>query len=78
MEKIKVEFEGIDSWNRPVFKDVNSKARYGSVWTLFDYGDTEEVVLSKINEEDLLYFGSHFGCEPMGSPAGNIEIIKGR
>jgi len=76
MDKIKIIFEGIDSWNRPVFKAVESNERFGSVDLLFGYADTEETVLTKITEKDLLYFGNTFDCEPMGYEAGNIEIIE--
>ena len=32
---IKVDFEGIDFFNRPIFKDIKSKNRYGDVNNLF-------------------------------------------
>lgn len=76
-DKTQIKFEGIDSWNRPVFKDVNSKKRFGSVNTLFDDDATEEEVLAKITEFDLRYFGTAFCCEPMGNPAYNLQIIRG-
>ena len=37
---IKIKFRGIDSWNRPVFKNIDSKSHYGSVNTLFNYEDS--------------------------------------
>jgi len=66
-EQIKLVFVGIDSWNRPVWKAPDIKAYYGSVNELFNYGDTEETVLKKVDTYDLCYFGDSFGCEPMGS-----------
>jgi hypothetical protein len=71
-----VEFEGIDDFNRPVFKSINSKERFGSTDILFPYHATESQVLEKVTEEDLVYFGIYFGCEPYGSDAPDIEIKK--
>lgn len=77
MKTIKIEFKGIDSWNRPVFKSLEKPYRYyGSVNALFDDDATEEKVLSELDEDGLVYFGDHFGCEPMGSNSGNIEIVS--
>ncbi len=74
---MKVKFEGIDSFNRPIFKDVTSSNRFGSVDILFDYGATKEEVLKKVIEKDLLYFGNSFDCEPMGDPCINeMKIVK--
>ena len=67
VDQIKLIFVGIDSWNRPVWKAPDIKAFYGSVNELFDYGDTEETVLKKVDTYSLCYFGDSFGCEPMGS-----------
>jgi glycosyltransferase involved in cell wall biosynthesis len=67
VDQVKLIFVGIDSWNRPVWKAPDIKAYYGSVNELFDYGDTEETVLKKIDTFGLCYFGDSFGCEPMGS-----------
>jgi len=76
MAKIKIKFEGIDYWGRPIFKATESKERFGSVDILFDSRDTEQEVLNKLSESHLLYFGNSFGCEPMGTKSGDIEIIK--
>lgn len=77
MKTIKIKFKGIDGWNRPVFKTLEAPYRYfGSVTTLFDYGVTEDDVLKKIDEDDLVYFGNSFDCEPMGTDSGNIEIVS--
>jgi len=47
-EKRVLKFEGIDYWNRPVFKDDNGN-RFGNVDILFDYGAFAKDVLAKIN-----------------------------
>lgn len=73
MEKTKVKFEGIDSWNRPIFKDIESKKRFGSVDVLCT---SKEEVLAKVTEDDLCYFGNSFDCEPMGDPVNNLQIIR--
>lgn len=66
LEKITLEFVGIDDWNRPVFKMPNTKMFFGSTDKLFDWDDTEEIVLEKLQIDDLCYFGNHFNCEPLG------------
>ena len=66
-EKIKLQFVGIDSWNRPVFKSPSEKLYFGDVNNLFSDDATESEVLKKVTIYDLCYFGEHFGCEPMGT-----------
>ena len=74
---IDIKFAGIDNWNHPIFKSIEKPHRfYGSVNTLFNHEDTEAKVLKEITEDSLCYFGDHFGCEPMGTSAGNIKIVK--
>lgn len=72
MEKEQIRFYGIDSWNRPVFKSVKHHNYFGSVNKLCSNIKEAELV----TEFDLCFFGSSFDCEPMGTPATNIEIIK--
>ena len=71
-----VKFEGIDSWNRPVFKSVKYRNRFGSVNELFGHDASEKEVLDKVSDSDLCFFGTSFGCEPMGTPADNIKIVS--
>lgn len=75
MKNIIVKFEGIDSNNRPIFKDVNSCLRYGNTEELFPHWTDEKTVLKKVESESLSYFGDTFGCEPMGSRC-NVEILN--
>ncbi len=70
-----VKFAGIDSWNRPIFKEEGVNNYYGSTDILFNYSQTEDVVLEKVSEKDLTFFGSSFGCEPIGSPVSDIVIV---
>lgn len=73
----KVEFVGIDEWNRPVFKSISqviemdngekSYAYFCDVNTLFDYGTNEREVYEKKNTLYLCYKGCRFGSEPMGT-----------
>lgn len=72
----KVKYVGIDSFNRPIFKSLEKKAFYGSTNKLFSYGATEQEVLEKVDENDLCYFGNSFGCEPWGTPAENLSIVR--
>jgi hypothetical protein len=73
---IKVKLIGIDSWNRPVFRDIREDKNefYGSVDILCDFSDTETDILEKVTAKDLCYFGTSFGCEPDGDPA-EVEIV---
>lgn len=71
-----VKFKGIDCFNRPVFKSTTTRNHFGSTDILFGYDASEEEVLTVITESDLVYFGSKFDCEPMGTSAGNIEIER--
>lgn len=73
MEKeIKICFKGLDSWGRPVFKEIDGNRYYGSVDILPDSEDE----LNAIVESDLVYFGSSFDCEPYGDAPGNIKIVR--
>lgn len=66
-QKIQLQFVGIDNWNRPVWRTPDRSGYYGSVNELFSEGATEEEVREKVDIYDLCYFGTHFGCEPMGT-----------
>lgn len=75
MERVK--FYGVDNFHRPVFKSLDIKKRfYGNVHILFNYDSSEEEVLKLINEDNLTYFGSKFDCEPWGTSAENLVIVK--
>lgn len=63
---IELKFEGIDDWNRPIFKSKNNE-RYGDVCNLFSWDATFEQVIEKVTIHDICYFGKKFGCEPMGT-----------
>jgi len=71
-----IKFEGVDCWNRPVFKDVDSKARFGSVQTLFNDNDDVAIIVKyfKSNIYELEYFGNVFGCEPHGGLEPNLKL----
>ena len=75
VKMVKIKFEGVDFWNRAVFKDIDSNKRFGSLDKLFDFDDSETKVLKNIKEGDLCYFGNSFGCEPLGTNPFNIKII---
>ena len=74
-EKIKLTFVGIDNWNRPVWKAPEEKEFFGSVNELFSYGATEKEVTEKVDIYGLCYFGSYFGCEPMGTDVPDKYFI---
>ena len=74
---VEIKFRGIDHWNRPVYRDVNSKNHYGNVNKLFSYEAEEKEVNEyheKFNFDELCYFGQHFGCEPMGGLNKDIKF----
>lgn len=73
----RIKFVGIDYWNRPVFQSLTKKSNfYGSLHKLFDYNSKESEVLRKVSKEDLCYFGNNFDCEPYGTPAVDIKIVR--
>lgn len=80
---VEIKFEGIDYWNRPIFKDTKSDIRYGDVNNLFSYHEVEEnkdkwvQTLEKYKENPhfyLQYFGRTFDCEPNGGLPKNIKL----
>jgi hypothetical protein len=67
-------FYGIDGFGRPIFRSLENKNNYyGCTYQLFDRVD-ERLVLSKLTEADLVFFGNCFGCEPMGTRA-DVRIL---
>lgn len=72
-----VTFVGVDNFNRPIFQSVfNDRNFYGSCDKLFDSDAGEDKVLVDVMSDDLTFFGSFFGCEPMGTqPGGVLEIV---
>jgi hypothetical protein len=76
-EKELVKFVNIDGWNRPIFRSIKFKRNfYGCTDKLFPFETGEAEVLEKITEADLCFFGNRFNCEPMGTPANNLEIVR--
>ena len=76
---IEIKFEGIDDWNRPVFKSTKSKHRFGDVNNLFSYNEFKEnkiIEQYKNNPNDyLVYFGQSFNCEPNGGLQEDIKLV---
>lgn len=68
MEKRFLKFKGIDNFNRPVYEVEGQKCFVGSINKLFSLDATKEEVDTYFKEhiEELVYFGSYFGCEPEG------------
>lgn len=82
---IKIQFVGIDWWSRPVYKDIDSSAHYGSVNVLFPNkaiapnSTPEEINRFFVkNPGQLEYFGHEFDCEPMGGLPSHykLEIVE--
>lgn len=66
---LNLRFKGIDDWNQPIFKSDNGRF-YGTNDVLFGYGAKADEVIKEIEDKNirLVYFGTHFNCEPMGTP----------
>lgn len=75
---ISIKFRGVDHFNRPIFKDINSSSHYGSTVILFSHNDSPEKIIKyfKSNIHELRYFGSSFGCEPYGTPINKDISLK--
>jgi hypothetical protein len=73
-EKRELKFEGIDDWNRAIFKDQNNN-RFGNTSKLLSWKSTYEQVRKMISENDIEYFGSTFGCEPEGGKINPDKIV---
>ena len=76
---VKIAYVGIDAWNRPIFKDIDSNTYFGSVTTLVPNKTLKTSVdirnYFSNNISELEYFGSSFGCEPHGGLDSNITLI---
>lgn len=73
---MEVKFYKIDSWNRPVFKAVERKMFFGCTGKLFPYNAELDHVKQMIDSDDLVYFGSRFDCEPLGTlPIEELKIL---
>ena len=77
MKKVQVYFAGVDSWNRPVFKEINGKRYYCDVFNLFNYNESEDKVLAFYEQRgtsSICFKGYQFESEPDGDPAV-VEIL---
>ena len=65
---INIKFKGIDNYNRPVYKDINSNMYFGSTKITFAHYTKENIINNyfKDNLDELEYFGNSFNCEPHG------------
>ena len=71
-----LKFRGIDHFNRPVFKDVESSLHFGDVHKLWTNEEAKEGKLLKYYRENLdalEFFGESFNCEPYG---GRQQFFK--
>lgn len=76
MKTVNIKFKGVDDWNRPVFKDVDSRCFYGNTTKLFGWADPTSKIIDyfKNHIDELEYFGNSFGCEPNGGISKNITL----
>jgi hypothetical protein len=85
--EVKLEFQGVDRWNRPIWKVPGHKIYFGSTGCLYNDDATEEDI--SVSLSDIEYFGTSFGCEPEGGmnlgisnkfsiagEAGAIEVVR--
>lgn len=82
MRELRLKFEGIDNFNRPIFINPTTGWRYGDTDNLFALNATKEDVMRFYNNQSkplrdiLVIFGCKFGCEPEGIPlAKDVEVI---
>lgn len=70
-----LKFRGIDDWNRPVFKDMDSSLHFGDVNKLWGWEDDKKDIQEyyKNHPFSLEYFGDKFNCEPHG---GKQDFFK--
>ena len=66
-----IKFRGIDDWNRPVFKDIDSPIYIGDVnklWTYNELGENNHIINTYYKQHigELEFFGTSFNCEPHG------------
>ena len=80
--KITLDYQGVDWWNRPIFKVSGLHIDYdifvGSTNHLFNGTDPREKVIEffENNPRELEIMGTEFGCEPHGGSINpNLEII---
>jgi len=76
--KLRLQFTGIDSWNRPIFTDRRFPKMFFGGDHLFRYNDDMDKVREfyrgmSLNEH-ISYFGSAFDCEPWGIPLHGIDV----
>ena len=85
MRKFVIKFRGVDDFNRPVFKVVDSAIYFGGTTTLFPdlkkfpNGTKEEInEYFRNNQHEIEFFGNKFNCEPHGgnSEKWQFEIIN--
>ena len=81
--EVKIEFEGIDSWNRPVYKQLGTNVRIGSVDVLFPNrsiapNNTRDEIDAyfRNNKNKLVIFGTTFDeDDPLGTNIkANIQL----
>ena len=85
MKKLKIRYIRIDSWNRPVFRAIDKQMYFGSVNFLFRNEDEPQKIeeFFEKNIDNLVYFGSHYNCEPLGLHPSELkepvqlEIVRG-
>lgn len=75
MKEVKVIFGGLDYNDRPIFRDINEKRYFGSIWKLFrDSEEAKEFYKNKRELNGLVYFGRRFNCEPLGITQKELGI----
>jgi len=80
MKDIIIKFVGIDSWNRPVFKQIGKNVFFGDVnklWVFKELGENNKNLYKyyENNPKTLELFGSEFDCEPHGGNSDKWNFI---
>lgn len=78
MKKRKIKFEGIDAWNRPVFKVIEKKYYISDLENLFSFDVSKKEIKEFYNNKKLsnilTYHGTYFDSEPMGNKLKDINF----
>lgn len=78
--KLRIRFVGIDGWDRPIFKDDRlPNSFFGDTGRLFSADNPKAAILNCYEghphlDHIITYFGSSFGCEPLGLPLTGLDI----
>lgn len=77
MDKRELKYIGIDFWSKPMFKD-NKGFYFCCLNKLFKDGASFEEVTKTVTEKDIVYHGTNYDDDSMGTPLKpeRIKFVK--